>query len=137
MVTKTTLNRILIDRLKIIAPHEYERAVVLTTPRITDWDQIPLIVNYCEENGYPVNNENIPLILCVVYSLTAPYKLYYREIKLPLGLRDCISDAFGFVNPEMCNYFSEISRTYAKGKNWIVKYEALVEGYLEQMGNGE
>lgn len=137
MVTKTTLNRILIDRLKIIAPHEYERAVGLTTPRITDLEQIPLIVNYCEENGYPVNNENIPLILCVIFSLTAPYKLYHCEIRLPAGMRDCISDALGMPSPELVNHFSQFSRVLAKGKNWIVKYEALANLYLEQMGNGE
>lgn len=127
---KRVVTSIIKDRIPV---EEFERAKRLATPRITDWNQIKDIVTYCEVNGYPVNNKNNSLILCVIYYLVAEYKLHYQNVKMPIGLRDIISDAFGLINPEMVSYHSSLSMAYAKGKNWREKYERLANDYLESI----
>ncbi len=115
-------------------PREQERLKRLATPRINDWSKIKDVVAYCEANGCPVNATNNSLIIAVIYFLFAEYKLHYN-VKLPIGIRDYITEAFCFNNQETVNYYSQTVQVYAKGKNWRDKYEALANGYLEKFGN--
>lgn len=124
--------KIIVQRLGQLSPIDVQKAIELSTPRLTDWSKIKEVVEYCSNHGYPLNGENKPLIMTVIYFLFAEYKLHYN-IKLPIGIRDHISDAFGFVSSETVNYYSELCPVYAKAKNWREKYEALANGYLEQI----
>lgn len=133
-MTNQTFNRVCIEKLKEVAPHEYERAVELTTPRLKDLKHIPEIIKYVVSQGYDNNSINAPIIIGVVYALLYPYKIYYNNLRLPLNVRDLISKEMGFNNSEMINYHANMLPTYTRGNGrWLKKIESLADLYLNQL----
>lgn len=125
-------NMIAASYLKKIALHEYEFATALSTPTITDYNEIPKIVRFCRAFS---KVDNV-FTLGVIYKLVAPYKLYFVRIPTPIGMRDVICNAIGYKSPEMVSMNGNTLVAYYKG-NWAKRVDDTADNYLETISKVE
>lgn len=122
--------RIAASRLKKIAPDEFEFAMGLAAPSLSDYSQIKNIVDFVVSNGYELNGTNAPFIIGVVYRLFAPYKLYFDYLRTPTGMRNLIAKAMGYNSPEMISMHGNTLVAYYKG-NWGQRVNEMADNFLK------
>jgi len=125
-------SQIAASHLKKIALHEYEFAETLSSPAITDFNEIPKIVQFCNANS----QRDYLFTLGVIYKLVAPYKLYFDHIKTPIGMRDIISSAMGHNSPEIVSMNGNRLIAYYKGK-WANRVNDMADNYLKAISKVE
>lgn len=133
------IERITSRVVKLRYPEIYQDALsVIEYPRLTDWSLVkPIYEDLFTASENP--HEEMHYFIGVLFKVFAPLTLA-ANLKLPVGLRDVISEAMGYLNPEMVNYHSTILRPYLKNPRFAKRVEdeatRIINKYSNQDKNG-
>jgi hypothetical protein len=116
--------RMMAEILKDINPVAYQACINMHNPELEDWNLL-IGVKDILLRQYPLNIENCPIYLGVIYRLYAPWKLHKTAPKLPVGFRDTIQETLELTSSEMVNYHSEFIIVKYKNKRWSNNIDQL------------
>jgi len=103
---------------------------VVRQPHLTDWSLITTIYQTMyETTENPAEHRHF--FLAVLVELFYPTKRTCG-VKLKPGLRDVISEAMGYNNPEMVNYIGEPIEAHMKNPRFCNKVKETAEYFLHE-----
>jgi hypothetical protein len=103
---------------------------VVKQDHLTDWSLVgPIYRSMYDSTDNP--RENMHFFIAVLIELFDPTRRTCG-VKLKVGLRDVISDAMGFVNPEMVNHFGKPIDVHMKNVRFFNKVIDTAQAYLDQ-----
>jgi|GEM_PF-6820979 len=133
------IERITSRVVKLNYPDIYSEALdVLNVPKLTDWNLVkPIYDDLFNASENP--HEEMHYFIGVLFKVFAPLTLA-ASLKLPVGLRDVVAEAIGYVSPEMVNYHSNILKPYLKNRRFSKRVEdeatRIINEYSNQDKNG-
>jgi hypothetical protein len=115
--------------IKMNYPEIFDEAdQAVKQPRLTDRSLIrPIYRELYNSTENP--RQNLHFFLAVIVELFDPTRRTCG-VKLKPGLRDIISDAMGFSNPEMVNYVGEPVDSHMKNPRFYEKVMETVEYFM-------
>jgi hypothetical protein len=103
---------------------------VVKQEHLTDWNLVgPIYRSMYDSTANP--RENMHFFIAVLVELFDPTRRTCGA-KFKVGLRDVISDAMGFVNPEMVNHFGKPIDVHMKNVRFFNKVIDTAQAYLDQ-----
>lgn len=131
----TIKHRLIAEFLFDISPELYKTCEEAATPLLEDEKWIPKIFSYIlvHQNGQ-TRAENEHFYLAVFYRIYSPVHLYTPMItKLNPGIRDAISNCFGFNNSEMVNHFYVSVPSHYQNPRWAAQVNDLAFDIVENI----
>lgn len=97
-------------------PDLYNQILESVTPMLSNLGHISSILSHIQVMFPDCDNTDKMLIFTsVVYDCYCPASYLPKAgMKLPIGIRDEAARVAGFINPEMLNYYHQISKSYMK-----------------------